>query len=77
MSLEHVATVITACCILHNLCEIHGESFNDAWLSANATGIVPSVSTNQQSRNSDVPNIIRDTSMQYLSYNLKCLVVLL
>ena len=29
---EHIPTVISACCILHNICEIHGEAFNEAWL---------------------------------------------
>ena len=32
MSIENIPTVITAACILHNICEIHGEFFNDAWL---------------------------------------------
>ena len=31
----HIRTVISAICILHNLCEIHGESFNDRWLEGN------------------------------------------
>lgn len=67
MNLQHVPTVITACCILHNLCEIHGESFNDAWLSANTTSIVPSAPACQQSGRSDVPNVIRNTLMRYLN----------
>ena len=37
MAIENVPTVIAACCILHNLCEIHGETFNDHWLQAHAT----------------------------------------
>ena len=32
MHTAHIPTVISACCILHNMCEIHGESFNDSWL---------------------------------------------
>lgn len=24
--------LIVACCVLHNLCEIHGEQFNEEWL---------------------------------------------
>ena len=24
--------LIAACCVLHNLCEIHGERFNEEWL---------------------------------------------
>ena len=37
MAIENVPTVIAACCILHNLCEIHEETFNDHWLQAHAT----------------------------------------
>ena len=32
MHTVHIPTVISACCILHNICEIHGECFNDTWL---------------------------------------------
>ena len=28
----HIPNVIAAACILHNMCEIHGEAFNDVWL---------------------------------------------
>ena len=24
--------VVTACCVLHNFCEIHGDSFDEDWL---------------------------------------------
>ena len=29
---EDIPTVITACCVLHNICEVHKDEFNDAWL---------------------------------------------
>ncbi len=32
MSIQHIPTIICACCILHNVCEIHGDSFNEEWL---------------------------------------------
>ena len=28
----NVPNIILVCCILHNICEIHGEIFNDEWL---------------------------------------------
>jgi len=31
MVVTNVAKVVTACCILHNICEIHGETFSDSW----------------------------------------------
>ena len=32
MSIENIPNIITAACILHNICEIHNEGFNDSWL---------------------------------------------
>ncbi|XP_067871924.1 uncharacterized protein [Heterodontus francisci] len=31
-SLELIPTMITACCILHNICEKHNDGFNNDWL---------------------------------------------
>lgn len=30
---QNTALVITACCVLHNICEVHGEEFDIDWLS--------------------------------------------
>ena len=27
MNVEFIAFIISACCILHNICEIHGDEF--------------------------------------------------
>ena len=32
MSISNVRNVTMACCILHNVCEVHGEVFNKVWL---------------------------------------------
>lgn len=32
MAVKNVPKVIAACCILHNICEIHGEVFDEKWL---------------------------------------------
>ena len=32
MCIDNIPAVITCACILHNVCELHGDSFNDAWL---------------------------------------------
>ena len=29
MNVTNVPNIITACCILHNMCEIHGDTFNE------------------------------------------------
>ncbi|KAK1152564.1 protein ANTAGONIST OF LIKE HETEROCHROMATIN PROTEIN 1-like [Acipenser oxyrinchus oxyrinchus] len=33
-SLDLVPTMILACCILHNMCEVHSDTFNEEWLEA-------------------------------------------
>ena len=32
MRLVNVPTVIAACCVLHNVCEVHGKSLNERWI---------------------------------------------
>ena len=32
MTPDNIPSIIAVCCILHNLCEIHRDGFNDAWL---------------------------------------------
>ena len=35
MFMHNVSTVAAAACVLHLLCEIHHDQFNDAWLVDN------------------------------------------
>ena len=32
MFVGNVPNIILACCILHNICEVHGDVFNDEWM---------------------------------------------
>lgn len=32
MDIDNVPHIISACCVLHNVCEVHGDKFNDDWL---------------------------------------------
>ena len=32
MHIDNVPHTIVACCVLHNMCEIHHDSFNQEWL---------------------------------------------
>ena len=32
MRMKVIPTVISAACVLHNICEIHGETFQECWL---------------------------------------------
>ena len=31
---EKIPAIITTCCILHNMCEVHGDSFSDNWMES-------------------------------------------
>ena len=37
MDVRNIPIVISACCVLHNMCEIHGDAFNDSWLRQDDT----------------------------------------
>ena len=32
MVVKNIPKVVAACCILHNICEVHGEEFDERWL---------------------------------------------
>ena len=67
MSTEHIPTVISACCILHNLCAIHGEYFNDMWLS-NASEYEQPISSLPSTSSSSInaPQSTQNILMRYL-----------
>ena len=44
-NVSFMPTLVTACCILHNLCEIHGDSFDDNWLEADPLADVSSATS--------------------------------
>ena len=37
MLTNNVPTVVSAACVLHNVCEIHGESLDESWASNDAS----------------------------------------
>jgi len=39
--IRFLPTLATACCVLHNICEIHGDDFNDEWLATEAEASGP------------------------------------
>ena len=65
MRIENVPTVITAACILHNICEVHNESFNDSWLED--TSFPQPLSTN--ARNSNNTRAKQKSTLAHLLFN--------
>ena len=69
MSIRNVPNVIAACCTLHNVCEIHGDLFNEEWLEEinsetdDLTGAQPSTSSQDDAED------IRNALVQYFVQN--------
>ena len=40
-----VPELVAACCVLHNICEIHGECFDDSWMEGVHDETVTTTST--------------------------------
>ena len=32
VDVSDVTEVVATCCVLHNICEVHGEEFGEEWL---------------------------------------------
>ena len=41
-NVSRIPTMVTVCAILHNICEVHGDEFDQEWLT-NADDIIHSV----------------------------------
>ena len=68
MLIENVPNLVAACCVLHNICEIHGEAFDNDWLeeALAAQQQQPNIATHDEDTLS-APDIIRETLVQYFS----------
>ena len=68
MLIENVPNLVAACCVLHNIYEIHGELFDDNWLEE-ALAVQqqqPNIVTQDEDTLSG-PDTIRETFVQYFS----------
>ena len=50
MRIDNMCNDITACCILHNICEIHQDEFDEEWLEEVAGPLSGGSSTTKQFR---------------------------
>ena len=69
MHVDNVPHIIAACCVLHNVCEIHHDSFNEEWLrdvDLDQHDNVPNTST-QSSTTGHGGDQIRTTLMDYFN----------
>ena len=74
MNVEFIAVIISACCVLHNICEIHGDEFDESWLTQSTDGIVDqpeSAAPPEDGANptTPVPNEICNALIEHFSTN--------
>ena len=46
VKLEFMSTLVTACCILHNMCEIHQDNFDQQWIDDEVIGQAGNIPSN-------------------------------
>ena len=67
--IDNVPLVIMACCVLHNVCEVHGDTFNDEWLQdsspEDSTTSEPDIDATDEHSNSGT--MIQNALVEYLS----------
>ena len=64
-NVSFMPTLVTACCVLHNLCEIHGDDFDDNWLEADPS----SASSTTAVTSASAVMAIRQALCNYFSSN--------
>ena len=63
-----VPELVAACCVLHNICEVHGDGFDEEWIEGVVEGSdVTSSSTNNPAQPTADSVAIRDAFKHYFS----------
>ena len=70
MDIRNVPNFVAACCILHNLCEVHGEDFDNDWMELVGGVIDVHVPNEQCMDGGDTDDDIREAIMTYVHNNL-------
>ena len=65
MNIRNIPTVITACCILHNVCEVHGDRFNKSWMEEHSDALEQPPSAETTAVTSDAATAIQNSLVQY------------
>ena len=75
MNIDNIPHVITAACVLHNICEVHHEHRNDVWLQPGEEYAQPDAVLTRDA-STGLPQDIRNALVQY-SQNNYCFVIIL
>ena len=63
--IEFMSTVVTSCCILHNLCEIHKDGFDEQWLDEEVRTLTISNNSSNPAQHSSSAGAIRNALTSY------------
>jgi hypothetical protein len=58
VDVSDVPELVTACCVLHNICEVHGEEFSEEWLGVESQASSSGIAAPSQPQDSAI--CIRD-----------------
>ena len=69
MHVENIPNVIAAACVLHNICEVHHEHFNDSWLQNCEEHAPPSRTSASRNIPTGEAQNIRSALVDYFQHN--------
>ena len=70
VNLEFMSTLVTACCVLHNICEIHQDNFDQQWIDDEVIGQAGNIPSNATTIPSSSTAIsIRNALCDYIESN--------
>ena len=68
VSVRDVPELVAACCVLHNMCEVNGDTFNEEWLEGVESGYDTSIAVVGSSQSESGVNV-RQALMVYFQSN--------
>ena len=67
VSTDSVPGLVSACCVLHNMCEVHGDSFDQEWMEGISTQESTHMSSGLTSQSETSAVLIRKAFMTYFA----------
>ena len=67
VSTDSVPGLVGACCVLHNLCEVHGDSFEEEWMEGTSSQESTPTSNNATAQSEASAVLIRKAIMTYFA----------
>ena len=64
-NVNFLPTYVAACCVLHNICEIHNDSFNEEWTIQHHESDMPINPSNTSSNSATTSATIREALSDY------------